>query len=81
MAGTMGQLTLALRRLGEKDTDADENEQFITDVSTSKVIQQIYRTEASIGSKSSDTNVRVYSGNSITNVPVRPDPPAAETGN
>ena len=74
MASTMGQLTLALRRLGEKDTEADQSDQFTTDVSTSKVIQKIYKTQAIGGSKSSDTNVRVYSGNSVTNVPVRPDP-------
>ena len=73
MASTMGQLTLALRRLGEKDTESDLNDQFTTDVNTSKVIQKIYKTQALGGSKSSDTNVRVYSGNSVTNVPVRPD--------
>ena len=76
MASTMGQLSLALRRLGEKDTDADGDTPLTTDVSTSKVIQKIYRTEAAGGSKSPETNVRVYSGNSVTNVPVRAAAPA-----
>ena len=80
MASNMGQLSLALRRLGEKDSEADENIPLTTDVSTSKIIQKIYKTEASGGSKSTNTNVRVYSGGAITNVPVRPTAPA-ETGN
>jgi pilus assembly protein CpaB len=76
MAGAMGQMSLALRRLGEKDSDADDATPLTTDVSVSKVIQKIYQTEAAGGSKSADTNVRVYSGNEITNVPVRPDAPS-----
>jgi pilus assembly protein CpaB len=80
MASTMGQLSLALRRLGEKDTDADENTPLTTDVTTSKVIQRIYKTEASGGNKAAPTIVRMYSGGAVSNVPVRPSS-QAETGN
>jgi pilus assembly protein CpaB len=78
MASSMGQLTLALRRLGEKDPETtDENDDFITDVNTSKVIQQVYKNQAAGGSKTTDFNVRLYSGGNVTNVPVRPDPQPA----
>jgi len=82
MTSSMGQLSLALRRLGEKDTGADENTPLTTDVSTSKVIQRIYQTEAAggNGNKGAPTMVRVYSGGSVTNVPVRPTS-QAEMGN
>jgi len=79
MASSMGQLTLALRRLGEKDpeTTTEHNDDFITDVNTSKVIQQIYKNQSAGGSKPMDFNVRLYSGGNVSNVPVRPDPQPA----
>lgn len=69
LATTMGQISLALRRLGEKDTPDDKRGTVTTDVMTSKVIQEVY----SIMDKSKTTSdtVRVYSGSGVSNVPVR----------
>ncbi len=79
MAANMGEIAFALRRLGDKDTGTDADEKLTTDVSTSKVIQKIYQDEAIGGTKSSDTNIRLFSGNDVSNVPVRPTPQAPAT--
>jgi len=78
MAGAMGELTLALRRLGEKDAPEDAPVNITTDVSTSKVIQKIYRDESEGSTKTTSGNVRVYSGGNVSNMPVRETPRAAE---
>ncbi len=68
MAASMGKLSLALRRMGEKDTEADKNIPVSTDVLDSKVISHIYSEMNS--NKSMSNTVRVYSGTNITDVPV-----------
>ncbi|MBU6474775.1 MAG: Flp pilus assembly protein CpaB [Alphaproteobacteria bacterium] len=74
MASSMGKLSLALRRLGEKDTSENTPNPMTTDVSVSKTIQTIYEDEARASrKKQQNAVVRVYSGNAVTNVPVRPD--------
>ena len=69
MATTMGKISLSLRRLGEQDTEADKNVPLTTDVTTSQVIKKIY--EIRNQSKTSSDTVRIYSGSSVVNVPVR----------
>lgn len=69
MATTMGQISLALRRLGEKDTAADKNTPITTDVTTSRVIQEVYQIMDK--SKMKSDTVRVYNGSAVSNVPVR----------
>ncbi|MFH1158898.1 MAG: Flp pilus assembly protein CpaB [Pseudomonadota bacterium] len=69
MASTMGEISLSLRRLGEQDTKADQDVPLTTDVTTSRVIRKIY--DIMDKSKVSSDTVRVYSGSSVTNVPVR----------
>jgi len=69
MASTMGDISLSLRRLGEQDTKADRDVPLTTDVSTSHVIRKIY--DIMDKSKVSSDTVRVYSGSSVINVPVR----------
>ena len=69
MAVSMGQISLSLRRLGEKDTVADRDVPLTTDVSTSRVMQKV---RASVEqSKTSSSTVRMYSGANVSNVPVR----------
>jgi pilus assembly protein CpaB len=80
MASTMGEMSLALRRLGEKDTPEDNTALLTTDVSTSKVIQRIYKSAETSSTKTENNTVRLYSGGAVTNVPVRPSPPPARTG-
>lgn len=69
LATTMGDISLALRRLGEKDSEQDKRDTVTTDVMTSKVIQEVY----SIMDKSKTTadTIRLYNGGTVTNVPVR----------
>ena len=69
MASTMGKISLSLRRLGEQDTKADQDVPLTTDVTTSHVIRKIY--DIMDKSKISSDTVRVYSGSSVINVPVR----------
>ncbi len=69
MASTMGKISLSLRRLGEQDTEFDQSVPLTTDVTTSKVIKRIY--EIRNKSKTSSDTVRIYSGSSVVNVPVR----------
>lgn len=69
MASTMGEISLSLRRLGEKDTAQDMQTPLTTDVTTSSVIRRIY--EIMDKSKVNAGSVRVYSGANIIDVPVR----------
>jgi pilus assembly protein CpaB len=69
MATTMGTISLSLRHLGEKDTQADNDVPLTTDVTTSRVIKKIY--EIMNKSKTTSNAVRLYSGSTVVNVPVR----------
>lgn len=69
MAGSMGAVSISLRRLGEKDTAADRSVPLTTDVTTSKVIRKIY--DLMDKSKTNTNTVRMYSGSAVQNVPVR----------
>ena len=66
MASQMGELTLALRRIGDNSSDKDLSS--TTDVYGSRVIndiyQKMYKTKLKTGS------VRVYSGNQVQDMPV-----------
>jgi len=67
MASQMGEITLALRRIGEKDDDLASVDA-TTDVSGSKIINDIYQKMYKTKMKSS--SVRIYNGNQITDMPV-----------
>lgn len=69
LATSMGTLSLALRRVGEKDTPRDKSVLPTTDLHTSRVMQQIYRNMGD--SKTISGTVRIYNGATVTNVPVR----------
>lgn len=71
LAGTMGELTLALRRLGDKDP-VSEVHPLTTDVQVSDVLKRIQKMQDN-GAGTSST-VRVYSGENVQNVPVRGAP-------
>jgi len=73
MASTMGEITLSLRRLGEKDTAADAEPPLTTDVTSSRVIRRIY--EIMEQSKTATGSVRLYNGSSVINLPVRAPSP------
>lgn len=68
MASAMGSLSLALRRMGEKDTERDRNIPISTDVLDSKVIEHIYGEMKN--DKAQANSVRVYNGSTIVDVPV-----------
>lgn len=69
MAAKMGSLTLALRRLGEKDTVADKDVSTTTDVKAVGLIKKVYKLmdKSEMGSNT----VRLYNGASVVNLPVR----------
>jgi pilus assembly protein CpaB len=69
LAQTMGSISLSLRHLGEKDTASDQKPSITTDMSRSAVIKRVEKIRNE--EKTSSDTVRVYSGNSIQNVPVR----------
>ncbi len=68
LAHQMGELSLSLRRIGEADTATSIVTPLTTDSTTLEVLQKLNKIMQQ--TKSSST-VRVYSGSSIQNVPVR----------
>ncbi|TAL27765.1 MAG: Flp pilus assembly protein CpaB [Alphaproteobacteria bacterium] len=69
----MGTITMALRRLGEKDTAENTGRPLTTDSTTSDILKKLNKIGAQ--TKSGSNNVRVYSGTAVTNIPVRSAPP------
>lgn len=69
LAVKMGTISLALRRLGEKDKPEDLVTPITTDATTTEVIRKL-NDMVTKSTTRSDT-VRVYSGTSVQNVPVR----------
>lgn len=67
LATNMGDISLSLRRLGEKDTPRDRNASITTDATTMDVLKKIMGEMQ----KTNSRTVRVYSGTNIENVPVR----------
>lgn len=69
LAVKMGTISLALRRLGEKDRPEDLVTPITTDATTTEVIRKL-NDMVTKSTKRSDS-VRVYSGTNVQNVPVR----------
>lgn len=75
LATRMGDLTLALRRIGEKDEPKSVPVPFTTDATTSEVVKKMNEI---VRKSKTDTNViRMYNGTDIVNVPVRATPESA----
>lgn len=72
LADAMGDITLALRRIGEKDDEKSKVVPLTTDVTTSDVVKKL--NSIANQSKTSSQAVRVYGGPTIINVPVRTAP-------
>jgi pilus assembly protein CpaB len=71
LAIPIGQITLALRKLGEQDTPATTEAPLVTDATELEILQRLN----SIVEKTQPQNterreVRIYSGNAVTRVPV-----------
>lgn len=69
LAESMGVLSLSLRRMGEKDGEIEKRPILTTDVTRSTVIRSVG--QAKERRQTSSDTVRVYSGNTIQNIPVR----------
>lgn len=67
----MGDITLALRRIGDNEVPAPDARSITTDATTSQVIRKV--NDAMYKGKTGNS-IRLYSGNSIQNVPVRAAP-------
>lgn len=65
LATKMGDITLALRRLGEQDTEDNVRTPVTTDATTSEVLRKLQSI------KSNSNVVRMYSGTDVQNIPVR----------
>ncbi|MCC7037301.1 MAG: Flp pilus assembly protein CpaB [Alphaproteobacteria bacterium] len=68
LAAQMGELSLALRRIGEKDTAESVVTPLTTEAGTSEVIRKLNQVMTTGGPAAT---VRVYNGNTVQNVPVR----------
>lgn len=75
LATQMGDISLALRRLGEKDDPNEAPTPLTTDMNTSEVMLKV--NDALRKSKTISNTVRVYSGGAVQNVPVRSGHPDA----
>lgn len=71
----MGDLTLALRRLGEKDAPVSVPVPLTTDATTSAVVKKL--NEINKKTKNAGGTIRMYSGSQVVNVPVRMDAESA----
>jgi pilus assembly protein CpaB len=72
LASQMGALSLALRRLGEKDDPSLPTPPMVTDVTLSDVIQKLNkRAESKRNQQVGGASVRLYSGSQVINIPVR----------
>jgi pilus assembly protein CpaB len=71
----MGELSLALRRIGEKDAPVSVAVPLTTDATTSAVVKKI--NELNRKTKNAGGTIRMYSGSQVVNVPVRIDAESA----
>lgn len=71
LARQVGELSLALRRIGEVDTPETTTTPITTDATTLEVLRKL---NSMISRKKTSSTVRVYSGSNIQNVPVRTSP-------
>ena len=75
LAMEMGQISLALRHLGEEDVpESTVNPIMVTDATTSDILKRLNKITAQTKAVSNKT--RIYSGTSVTNIPVRPATPS-----
>jgi len=72
LAESMGDITLALRRIGDRDDEKSQVVPLTTDVTTSDVIKKL--NSIANESKASSQAIRMYGGPTIINVPVRAVP-------
>ena len=77
LASAMGDITLALRRIGDVDDEKSKVIPLTTDVTTSDVIKKL--NNIATQSKTSNQAVRMYGGPQIVNVPVRIAPDEDDT--
>ncbi len=75
LADRMGDLTLALRRIGEKDGPKSVPVPLTTDATTSAVVQKL--NELNRKSQNAGGTIRMYSGSQVVNMPVRVAPESA----
>jgi len=75
LADRMGDLTLALRRIGEKDEAKSVPVPLTTDATTSAVVKKL--NELNKKTKNAGGTIRMYSGSQVVNVPVRMDAESA----
>lgn len=68
LATQLGRLHLALRQLGDKE-EGDDNTQPVTDVTLNRILQQTIQLRNQM--ENPGASVRVYSGQSVQEIPVR----------
>lgn len=74
LATQMGDITLALRRIGEPDApEAVVNPILVSDATTSDILKRLNKIAAQ--TRAVSNKLRIYSGTSVTNIPVRPSNP------
>lgn len=75
LAIRMGDISLALRRIGDKDTPASIVTPLTTDARTTEVMKAVNKMMSQSGGNGSVSNaVRLYNGTAVQNVPVRANP-------
>jgi pilus assembly protein CpaB len=74
LALQMGEISLALRRIGEQDVPESTVTPIITDATTSEILKRLNKITSQ--TKAVSNKMRIYSGTSVTNIPVRPAAPA-----
>lgn len=75
LSDRMGDLSLALRRIGEKDGPKSVPVPLTTDATTSAVVQKL--NELNRKSQNAGGTIRMYSGSQVVNMPVRVAPESA----
>ncbi len=75
LADRMGDMSLALRRIGEKDGPKSVPVPLTTDATTSAVVQKL--NEINRKTQNAGGTIRLYSGSQVVNMPVRVAPESA----
>jgi pilus assembly protein CpaB len=75
LAARMGTMSLALRRLGEKDEPRS-----VPVITSDILMSDIARMAGEAAAGARKNTVRMYSGTTVTNIPVRPDSPPEGQG-
>ncbi|MEZ0223695.1 MAG: Flp pilus assembly protein CpaB [Alphaproteobacteria bacterium] len=71
LVSQMGTISMALRRIGEKDTPENTGRPLTTDSTTSEIQKRLNELVGGGGGTHGANSIRIYSGTTVTNIPIQ----------